>query len=139
MTTSEYYGAGTRATRTPAVYWAILEPKLPGLCQLQRKDWGVIASSEGLATAYPVIAATRTGAVLAYSYSGAGTISEGRYPAFPGEGHMVGAGMSFGCRINPAALLCKHSNVLYFHAITTAASPCTNQAPGCHLAHSNPF
>lgn len=55
------------------------------MCHLHRKDWGVIASTEGLATGYPVIAGTRTGAKLAYSYGGAGKISGGRYPAFPGE------------------------------------------------------
>jgi hypothetical protein len=85
MTTTEYFGAGTRATRVPSVYWAIVEPELQGMCHLHRKDWGVIASSEGLATGYALIAGTRAGAKLAYSYSGAGTISGGRYPAFPGE------------------------------------------------------
>lgn len=84
ITTSEYWGTGN--VRMPAVYWAIVEPA-PGLCSVSRLEWGVVASEEGLAAAYPVIAARRDGgAALAFAYSGAGTISNGHYPAYPGEG-----------------------------------------------------
>lgn len=86
LTTSEYFGKGTADQRLPSVYWAIVEPTIPGLCDLKREDWGLVASSEGLALTYPVIAARKevTGAALAFSYGGALTVSNAAYPAYAG-------------------------------------------------------
>lgn len=82
LTSSEYWGTGT--VRMPSIYWAVVKPA-PGLCSVTRLDWGVVASAEGLAAAYPVIAARTDGrAAVAFAYSGAGTISGGKYPANPG-------------------------------------------------------
>lgn len=86
LTTSEYFGKGDADQRLPSVYWAVVEPTLPGLCALKRKDWGVVASSEGLSLAFPVIAARKEapGAALAFNYGGAKTVSNSAYPAFAG-------------------------------------------------------
>lgn len=87
LTTDEHYGVGLSGERLPSIYWSVVEPELPGFCGIFNRDWGVIASSEGLATAYPVIAARKTalsGAVLAYTYGGAGTIAGGQFPAYAG-------------------------------------------------------
>jgi hypothetical protein len=82
FTASEYWGSGS--VRVPSIYWAIVKPN-HGLCAVKRQDWGVVASDEGLALAFPVIAARKDGSVaLAFAYSGAGTVSNGHYPAFPG-------------------------------------------------------
>jgi hypothetical protein len=84
LTTSEYWGSG--AVRMPSIYYAVVQPD-EGLCSVSRLEWGIVASQDGLATAYPVIAARKDGsATLAFAYSGAGTISDGqsRYPAYPG-------------------------------------------------------
>lgn len=55
------------------------------ICKLTRKDHGLVASQDGLALAYPVIAARpKGGALLAFSYSGKGTIAGGKSPAHPG-------------------------------------------------------
>lgn len=83
LVTGEYWGANE--TRVPSVYWAILKPT-DDICQLTREDQGMVASQDGLALAYPVIAGRHDGsAVLAYSYSGAGTLASGMFQAFPGE------------------------------------------------------
>jgi len=87
LTTNEHYGVGRSGERLPSIYWSIVEPELPAFCDMINRDWGIIASSEGLATAYPVIAARKTalsGAVLAYSYGGAGTIAGGLFHAYAG-------------------------------------------------------
>lgn len=82
LTTSEYWGSG--AVRMPSIYYAVVQPD-QGLCSVSRLEWGLVASQDGLATAYPVIAARKDGsATLAFAYSGAGTIADGTYPAFPG-------------------------------------------------------
>lgn len=83
LTTSEYWGSGH--IRMPSLYWSILKPGA-GLCTAQRLCWGVLASQDGLALAYPVIAAAKEEdeAVMAFAYSGAGTISDSKYPAYPG-------------------------------------------------------
>jgi hypothetical protein len=68
----------------PSIYWAAVKPNY-GLCAVKRLDWGVVASEEGLALAFPVIAARKDGSVaLAFAYSGAGTVSDGHHPAYPG-------------------------------------------------------
>jgi hypothetical protein len=50
-------------------------------------DYGLIASESGLALAYPVIAARKEGAVLAYAYGGARSIqlNGASYPAYAGK------------------------------------------------------
>jgi hypothetical protein len=55
------------------------------ICKLSRKDHGLVASADGLALAYPVIAARpKGGALLAFSFSGKGTCAGGKAPAYPG-------------------------------------------------------
>jgi hypothetical protein len=55
------------------------------ICKLTRKDHGLVASQDGLALGYPVIAAReKGGALLAFSFSGKGTIAGGQHPAYPG-------------------------------------------------------
>lgn len=70
-----------------------------GLCKASRKKWGFIASADGLALAYPVIAARPDGtAVVVYSYSGATEeLPHSLGPAYPGD-----AG---GSRLSPATAL----------------------------------
>lgn len=86
FTTSEFWGSG--AIRMPSVYYGIVQPGA-GLCAVSRLEWGVVASQDGLALAYPVIAARKeTSATLAFAYSGAGSISDGVYPANPGRPQM---------------------------------------------------
>jgi len=83
LTTEEYWGSGS--IRMPSLYWAIFKPGA-GLCTAKRVCWGVLASQDGLALAYPVIAAAKgeDEAVMAFAYSGAGTVSEGKFAAYPG-------------------------------------------------------
>lgn len=87
LTSSEYWGTGN--VRMPSIYHAVVKPG-PGLCSVARLNWGVVGSAEGLAAAYPVIAARKDGGTaLAFAYSGSGTISNGRYPAYPGAAAMM--------------------------------------------------
>lgn len=82
VATGEYWGYDY--VRMPSIYWAIIK-STDNLCDLTRKDHGLIASQDGLALAYPVIAARDNGgALVAFSYSGKGGIAGGRYPAYPG-------------------------------------------------------
>jgi hypothetical protein len=82
VATGEYWGYDY--IRMPSVYWAVIKAT-DNLCELTRKDHGLIASQDGLALAYPVIAAREDGgALVAFSYSGKGAIAGGRYPAYPG-------------------------------------------------------
>lgn len=68
----------------PSIYWAIIK-STDNLCELARKDHGLIASQDGLALAYPVIAARQDGgALVGFSYSGKGGVAGGRHPAYPG-------------------------------------------------------
>lgn len=86
----------------PSIYWSVVKPNT-GLCAVKRQDWGVVASEDGLAVAYPVIAARKDGSVtLAFAYSGAGQISDNQYPAYPGVcvsggGAAAGAGAGHCC------------------------------------------
>lgn len=83
LATGEYWGYDT--IRMPSIYWAILKVT-DDLCKLSRKDHGLVASQDGLALAYPVIAARKEGgALLAFSYSGKGSIAGGQYPAYAGK------------------------------------------------------
>ena len=85
-TGSEYYGLDD----VPSIYWAFIDPGLGSnlLCtgSLRIKAQGMIASRQGLALAYPVIAAKPGGlsAVVAYAYSGNVTLSNGLGPAYAG-------------------------------------------------------
>lgn len=82
VATGEYWGYNT--IRMPSIYWSIIKAA-GSLCELTRTDHGLIASQDGLALAYPVIAARADGgALVAFSYSGKGTIAGGYYPAYPG-------------------------------------------------------
>jgi hypothetical protein len=83
----------------PSIYWSIVKPNT-GLCAVKRLDWGVVASEEGLAVAYPVVAARKDGSVtLAFAYSGAGQISDNQYPAYPGACGDVCENMFFCSRV----------------------------------------
>jgi hypothetical protein len=85
VATGEYWGYDY--VRMPSIYWAVIK-STENLCELTRKDHGLIASQDGLALAYPVIAAREGGgALVAFSYSGKGGIAGGKHPAFPGEPH----------------------------------------------------
>lgn len=85
LVTGEYWGA-TNATRIPSIYWAALKPT-DDICKLSREDQGMVASKDGLALAYPVIAGRKKGgAVIAFSFSGNDTMANGLRKAYPGEG-----------------------------------------------------
>lgn len=81
ITTSEFYGAG----RVPSIYWAIIEPNSMATGAITVHGAGVIASKDGLALGFPVIAALASGdgAVVAYSYSGSGEVA-GIGPVYAG-------------------------------------------------------
>lgn len=84
VATSEYFGVGN--TRVPSIYWAVVDPS-ENLCKPSLEDWGLLASEQGLALAYPVIAPRDCGAFLAYAYGGNTTIKlDGvSRPAYAGE------------------------------------------------------
>jgi hypothetical protein len=69
LTSSEFYGSG--AKRVPSIYWAIIEPGSLATGAINVQGSGVIASKDGMALAFPAIAALEDaeGAVVAYSYS----------------------------------------------------------------------
>lgn len=79
LTTSEFFGSGSN--RVPSVYWAVIEPGTLATGGITVQGSGVIASKDGLALAFPVIAALShgegapRGAVIAYSYSKAGEVA----------------------------------------------------------------
>ena len=78
---------GERNVRVPSIYYAVIEPG-PRLCQPNLRDWGVVASADGLALAFPVIAAMDNGGVfLAFAYSGSHVVVvDGQtYNAYPGK------------------------------------------------------
>jgi hypothetical protein len=87
LTTSEFFG-GEGEGRLPSIYWAIVDPGsthalATGAITVTAS--GVIASRDGLALGFPVIAAQADGqgAVVAYAYSGAGVFADGA-PTFAG-------------------------------------------------------
>lgn len=85
-TMSEYFGV--EEMRMPSIYWAIIATHPgSGLCKAARKKWGFIASQDGLALAYPVIAARQDGtALVVYSYSGeTDELPHSLGPAYPGK------------------------------------------------------
>jgi len=85
VATSEWFGEGD--ARLPSIYWAVVDPS-PNLCKLTVERRGVVASEDGLALAYPSIAAhAQGGVILAYSYAGNTTVTlDGvSYPAYAGE------------------------------------------------------
>lgn len=86
LTTSEFYGSGSN--RVPSVYWAVIEPGTLATGGITVQGSGVIASKDGLALAFPVIAALNNGegAVVAYSYSKSGEVAG------------IGAAYAGGCR-----------------------------------------
>jgi hypothetical protein len=77
---------GKDELRMPSIYWAIISTHPgSGLCKAARKKWGFIASEDGLALAYPVIAAKKDGsALVVYAFSGAGDLPHGLGAANPG-------------------------------------------------------
>lgn len=87
-TMSEFFGKGDM--RMPSIYWAIISTHPgSGLCKAARKSWGFIASDNGLALAYPVIAARKDGsAMVVYSYSGMEDLPHSLGPAYPGESNL---------------------------------------------------
>lgn len=88
IATTEFYG--DKDSRTPSIYWVVVDPS-PGLCKPALKDWGMVASADGLTLAYPVIAACERGVFLAYAYSGSVNISlkAQSYPAYAGEWRVI--------------------------------------------------
>jgi hypothetical protein len=93
-TMSEYFGI--ESIRVPSIYWAIVATHPgSGLCKAARKKWGFIASQDGLALAYPVIAARADGsAIVVYSYSGeTEELPHSLGPAYPGETSVLGLGV----------------------------------------------
>ena len=89
MATGELFGE--KEARLPALYWAIIDPS-PKLCKPSVMDWGVVASEQGLALAFPVIAAREDcGALLAFAYGGNMdiTLNGNTYPAYAGEAHLA--------------------------------------------------
>jgi hypothetical protein len=84
LVTGEYWGTNT--TRIPSIYWAAIKPTMD-ICQLSREDQGMVASQDGLAFGYPVIAGKRhgLGGVIAFSYSGGDMMAGGMYRAWPGK------------------------------------------------------
>lgn len=92
VATGEYWGYDY--IRMPSIYWSIIKTA-GSLCELTRTDHGIIASRDGLALAYPVIAAREDGgALVAFSYSGKGFVAGGGYPAYPGACVWLPAGLS---------------------------------------------
>lgn len=88
-TMSEYFGI--ESVRVPSIYWAIVATYPgSGLCKAARKKWGFIASQDGLALAYPIVAAREDGsAIVVYSYSGdTEELPHSLGPAYPGEKRM---------------------------------------------------
>lgn len=81
LTTSEFYGTA----RVPSIYWAVIEPGTLATGAITVQGSGVIASKDGIALGFPVIAATASGdgAVVAYSYSRSGEVS-GLGPVYAG-------------------------------------------------------
>lgn len=75
LTTSEFYGSG--ASRVPSIYWAVVEPASLATGGINVQGSGVIASKDGIALAFPTIAALASGdgAVVAYSYSTSGSVA----------------------------------------------------------------
>lgn len=75
LTTSEFFGSGSN--RAPSVYWAVIEPGTLATGGIPVQGSGVIASKDGLALAFPVIAALSNGegVVVAYSYSRSGEVA----------------------------------------------------------------
>jgi hypothetical protein len=83
LVTGEFWG--TNSTRLPSIFWAIIKPT-QDICHLSREDQGMVASKDGLALAYPVIAGKKEGgAVVAFSFSGSGSMANGLRPAYPGK------------------------------------------------------
>ena len=87
VTGSEYYNGVSPGA--PAIYWAFIKPLTSDLCTttLQLTASGMVASANGLAFGFPVIAAkvTGKGAVLAYCYAGPGDLPGNLGPAYAGE------------------------------------------------------
>lgn len=56
------------------------------MCKPSLEDWGVLASEQGLALAFPMIVPRDCGALLAYVYGGNTTVTlDGpTYPAYAG-------------------------------------------------------
>jgi hypothetical protein len=84
IATSEFFGP--RNTRVPSIYYAIVDPSAK-LCDPHIDRWGVVASEDRYALAYPSIGARLDGAVLCYSYGSDEKIYlDGvSYPAYAGE------------------------------------------------------
>jgi hypothetical protein len=78
---------GQHDLRMPSIYWAIISTHPgTGLCKAARKKWGFIASEDGLALAYPVIAAKNDGgALVVFAYSGSENLPHSLGPAHAGE------------------------------------------------------
>jgi hypothetical protein len=78
VTRSEFWGEGT--SRIPAIYWAYFTIGNSDLCtsDLALPQAGLVSSQDNLALAFPVIGARDDGgAVLAFSYGGAGGLPGG--------------------------------------------------------------
>lgn len=86
LTTSEFYDSG--AARLPSIYWAVIEPNNLATGQVTVRGSGVVASKDGMALAFPVVAALSSGdgMVIAFSYSKGGTV-QGLGQAYAGEYH----------------------------------------------------
>lgn len=83
MATGEYWNY--QDVSMPSIYWAVIK-NTDDMCKLSRKDHGLVASSEALALAYPVIAPREDGcALLAFSFGGKGTVAGSRQKAYPGK------------------------------------------------------
>lgn len=65
IATTEFFGV--RNTRVPSIYYAIVDPS-EKLCDPHVDRWGMVASEDHYALAYPSIGARLDGAVLCYSY-----------------------------------------------------------------------
>jgi hypothetical protein len=86
VATTEFFGMHN--TRVPSIYYAIITPS-SGLCKAKIHKHGMVASADGFALAFPVIAAHRDGALLGYVYGSAGKIELNgvTYSAFAGKQH----------------------------------------------------
>lgn len=105
-TMSEFFGVEN--VRMPSIYYGIIATH-PGtaLCKAARKKWGFIASQDGLALAYPVIAARKDGsAIVFFSYSGAKQLPHSLGPAYPGNAQPAAPDVTAAINVSGQAGLC---------------------------------
>jgi hypothetical protein len=84
IATSEYFGKTNK--RVPSIFYAIVDPSAR-LCDPHIDRWGMVASEDKYALAFPAIAARREGVVLAFTLGSDDTITlDGETsPAYAGE------------------------------------------------------